>query len=81
VVLVEDIPRLGRDDRDAARRFNILIDTLYEAHVLLVASAEVPPDQIYVAGDGVLEFRRTVSRLHEMQSADYLAERPFFPRS
>jgi cell division protein ZapE len=75
-VILEDIPRLGRDDRDAARRLNILIDTLYEARTLLVVSAETTPEAIYVAGDGVFEFRRTVSRLIEMQSAGYIADRP-----
>jgi cell division protein ZapE len=43
---------------------------------LLIASAEVPPDEIYVTGDGTFEFQRTVSRLIEMQSADYIANRP-----
>jgi cell division protein ZapE len=71
-VVIENIPRLGREDRDAARRFNILVDTLYEARTLLIASAEVRPEEIYTAGDGVFEFRRTVSRLYEMQSADYM---------
>jgi cell division protein ZapE len=75
-VILEGIPRLGREDRDAARRLNILIDTLYEARTLLVASAETTPEEIYVAGDGVFEFRRTVSRLYEMQSARYVADRP-----
>jgi cell division protein ZapE len=75
-VILEGIPRLGRDDRDAARRFNILVDTLYDAQILLIASAEVPPEEIYVAGDGIFEFRRTVSRLNEMRSAGYLAGRP-----
>jgi cell division protein ZapE len=42
---------------------------------VLVASAEVPPDQIYVAGDGSWEFERTVSRLMEMQSEEYIANR------
>jgi cell division protein ZapE len=74
-VVIEGIPRLGRDDRDAARRFNILVDTLYEAHVLLIASAAAPPEEIYAEGDGVFEFRRTVSRLNEMQSAEYIAHR------
>jgi cell division protein ZapE len=74
-VIVEGIPRLGRDDRDAARRLNMFIDTLYDAHGLLIASAEVPPEAIYAAGDGVFEFRRTVSRLNEMQSARYVAAR------
>jgi cell division protein ZapE len=75
-VIIEAIPRLARQQRNEARRFNILIDTLYEARTLLVASAEVPPGGIYVAGDGTFEFRRTVSRLIEMQSEDYIANRP-----
>ena len=75
-VIVEGIPRLSPQQRNEARRFNILIDTLYEAHTLLIASAEVPPEEIYPAGDGTFEFRRTVSRLIEMQSEDYIANRP-----
>jgi cell division protein ZapE len=75
-VILEDIPRLAPEQRDMARRFNILIDTLYEARTLLIASAEVPPEQIYIAGDGTFEFHRTVSRLIEMQSEDYIANRP-----
>jgi cell division protein ZapE len=43
---------------------------------LLIASAAVPPEEIYAAGDGTFEFRRTVSRLIEMQSEDYIANRP-----
>jgi len=75
-VIVEAIPRLAPQRRNEARRFNILIDTLYEARTLLIASAEVPPDEIYVTGAGTFEFQRTVSRLIEMQSADYIANRP-----
>src|SRR5271169_2032790 len=75
-VIVEGIPRLAREQRDEARRFNILIDTLYEARTLLVASAEVSPEEICTAGDGTFEFRRTTSRLIEMQSEDYIANRP-----
>jgi cell division protein ZapE len=75
-VIVEGIPRLGPQQRDPARRFKILIDTLYEARTLLIASAEAPPERIYPAGDGAFEFRRTVSRLIEMQSEDYIANRP-----
>jgi cell division protein ZapE len=74
-IIVEGIPRLSPQQRNEAQRFHILIDALYEARALLVASAEVPPDQIYVAGDGSWEFERTVSRLKEMQSEDYLANR------
>jgi cell division protein ZapE len=75
-VIVEGILRLSPQQRNEARRFNILIDTLYEARTLLIASAEVPPERIYTAGDGTFEFRRTVSRLIEMQSEDYIANRP-----
>jgi cell division protein ZapE len=75
-VIVEGIPRLGPEQRDAARRFNILVDALYEARTLLIASAAVPPGEIYAAGDGTFKFQRTVSRLTEMQSEDYIANRP-----
>jgi cell division protein ZapE len=72
-ILVEGIPRLPATRRNEAQRFHILVDTLYEARTLLVASAETPPREIYVAGDGSFEFQRTVSRLMEMQSEDYVA--------
>jgi cell division protein ZapE len=75
-ILIEGIPRLPATRRNEAARFHILVDTLYEAHTLLVASAEVPPQEIYVKGDGSFEFQRTVSRLMEMQSEDYVAHRP-----
>ena len=74
-IIVEGIPRLPPSRRNEAQRFHILIDTLYEARTLLVASAEVPPEEIYVAGDGASRFQRTVSRLMEMQSEDYIANR------
>ncbi len=74
-VVVEGIPRLEPHRRNEAQRFHILIDALYEARTLLVASAAVPPEEIYIGGDGAFEFRRTVSRLNEMQSEDYLGNR------
>ena len=74
-VIVDGIPRLDPRRRNEAQRFHILIDALYEARTLLIASAEVPPEQIYTEGDGAWEFQRTISRLHEMQSEDYLANR------
>ncbi len=74
-VIVEGIPRLDPSRRNEAQRFHILIDALYEARSLVIASAEVMPEDIYVAGDGAWEFQRTVSRLNEMQSDDYLANR------
>src|SRR5262249_21327567 len=74
-LVLEGIPRLSARERNEAHRFQILIDALYEARMLLIASAEVPPEQIYVEGDGALEFRRAGSRLYEMQSDDYIANR------
>ena len=71
-IILSGIPALTRERRDEARRFNTLIDTLYEAHANLVASAEVPSEQLYPVGDGDFEFQRTVSRLMEMQSAAYI---------
>ncbi|HZS84227.1 MAG TPA: cell division protein ZapE [Stellaceae bacterium] len=74
-IILSGIPAMSEERRDEAKRFNTLIDTLYEAHVNLVASAEAPPDRLYTAGDGSFEFARTVSRLNEMQSVDYIEGR------
>ncbi len=71
-IILAGIPALSPERRDEARRFNTLIDTLYDAHTNLVASAEVPPERLYPAGDGNFEFQRTVSRLTEMQSVAYI---------
>ena len=68
-------PAVGPQQRNEAQRFHILIDTLYEARALFLASAAVPPQEIYTEGDGSFEFQRTVSRLMEMQSEDYIANR------
>jgi cell division protein ZapE len=73
--VVEGVPVMNRRLRNEAKRFTIFIDTLYEAHGNLVASAEAPPEALYPDGDGSFEFQRTVSRLNEMQSADYIAAR------
>jgi cell division protein ZapE len=72
-VFLEDVPRLTPARRDAAKRFNTLIDALYEADAKLVALAEAEPEALYPEGDGAFEFERTVSRLQEMRSADYVA--------
>lgn len=72
-VILVGIPRMGPDNRNEAARFVTLIDTLYEHKVKLVAAADAAPEDLYQAGDGSFEFERTVSRLNEMQSADYLA--------
>ena len=72
-VIVVGIPRMGPENRNEAARFVTLIDALYENKVKLLATAAAEPDQLYTAGDGAFEFERTVSRLMEMQSHDYLA--------
>ena len=71
-MLIDHIPVLGPARRDTARRFVLLIDTLYDQGVKLICSAEAGPDRLYPAGDGAEAFRRTASRLAEMQSDDYL---------
>ena len=72
-VIVEGIPRLGKENRNEARRFIHLVDALYERKVNFVCSAEAPPEALYREGEGAFEFQRTVSRLMEMQSAEYIA--------
>ena len=71
-VLVSNIPRMSAGQASEARRFTWLVDVLYDHRVHLIASAEVPPEQLYVAGALTNEFARTVSRLREMQSREYL---------
>jgi len=71
-LLIDRIPSMGADMRDAARRFTVLIDTLYDEGVKLVCSAAAEPDRLYQAGDGADAFRRAASRLVEMRSTDYL---------
>ena len=71
VLVLDDIPRLGRQNFNEARRFVTLIDALYEAHVWLICSAAAEPDYLYVEGEGSFEFERTASRLREMQAEDW----------
>jgi cell division protein ZapE len=74
-IVIDRIPILGQERRNPAKRFIILIDTLYDYGVKLVASADAEPDALYVAEYGfeVQEFNRTASRLIEMRSQAYLA--------
>ncbi len=74
-VLLEGVPVMGPHNRNEARRFNTLIDTLYDSSTGLVMSAEAEPDYLYNEGDGAFLFERTASRLNEMRSYEYLASR------
>jgi len=73
-IIIEGIPVLGPDRRNAARRLVHLIDALYDNRNCLICSAEAEPDRLYPVGDGAELFERTASRLVEMRSEAYLAE-------
>ena len=74
-VILDAIPVIDAARRDVAKRFITLVDTFYDRHVKLIASAEAEPAALYSGADGYVafEFQRTVSRLIEMRSKDYLA--------
>ena len=75
-VMVSRVPRMLARNADAARRFTWLVDVFYDDRVNLVVSADAEPEQLFVEGENSAEFQRTVSRLYEMQSLQYLqAER------
>ena len=77
-VLVSNVPRMGRDSEDQARRFINMVDEFYDRNVKLVISAAEPLQRLYAGGKLNFEFERTTSRLLEMQSHEYLA-RPHRP--
>ena len=74
-VILDRVPVMTFDTRNAAKRFIILLDTLYDMNVKLIASAAAEPDALYQGEEGfeAQEFRRTASRLIEMRSQAYLA--------
>lgn len=74
-LIIECIPVLTPERRNAARRLVHLVDTLYDTRTCLIASAEAEPDRLYPAGDGAFLFERTASRLMEMRSEAYLLDR------
>jgi cell division protein ZapE len=73
-IIMVGIPELGPENRNEAKRFVIFIDALYENNVKFLCSAAVAPENLYAEGHGHFEFQRTVSRLMEMQSKEYLAK-------
>jgi cell division protein ZapE len=74
IVLLSAVPRMDDQGLDAARRFINLIDILYDHNVKLLVSAAVPAERLYGGRRLAFEFRRTASRLTEMQSDDYFAK-------
>ena len=73
LVLISDIPVMSAQQGDLARRFTWLVDIFYDHGVKLVLSAAAPAEKLYIAGPNAQEFPRTVSRLTEMRTRDYMA--------
>jgi cell division protein ZapE len=82
-VVVSEVPRMGLDRADEARRFTLLVDVFYDQRIKLIVSAEAAPDQLLLrgtrSGDAqlqamIFQFNRTASRLTEMQAREYLDE-------
>ncbi len=72
-VLLSNVPQMAPRQASEARRFTLLVDVLYDRRVKLIVSAAVPAEQLYTEGTLAHEFPRTVSRLQEMRSTEYLA--------
>ena len=77
-VLVSNVPRFTEELENQARRFIALVDEFYDRNVNLILSAEATLNELYIGEKLAFEFRRTTSRLEEMQSHEYLA-RPHLP--
>jgi cell division protein ZapE len=73
-VLLSHVPKMNRDQASEARRFTWLVDVFYDHRVKLIATADCAADALYTEGTQAGEFARTVSRLTEMRSRDYLAQ-------
>lgn len=73
-MLISNVPAFGVDDSDVVRRFTWLVDEFYDRRVKLIISAAAQPEDLYPYAAGGDQFQRTVSRLTEMQTRDYLSE-------
>jgi cell division protein ZapE len=71
-ILISNIPIMDNDMNDAARRFTNMIDIFYDFHVNLIVTAQAQPEKLYISSQLKEEFKRTTSRLKEMQSKEYL---------
>jgi len=71
-VILSHVPKLTAEDRNVAKRFQTLIDILYDKNIGLALSSDVKPEDIYTDGDGNKEFRRTVSRIYEMTHKEWV---------
>lgn len=71
-IFITDIPKMGYDRRNEAKRFMTLIDVLYEAGSRIVMTAQCPPEELYKGHDHQFEFSRIISRIHEVTSQEYL---------
>lgn len=74
-VFIDNVPRMAEEHRNELRRFMTLVDTLYDAGRVLVVRAATTPDKLYAGDSHSFEFQRTLSRLLEMQSPDWLVKR------
>jgi cell division protein ZapE len=79
MIFVDEVPRLSQDNRNEARRFMTLVDTLYDAGRVLVIRAAATPEALYDGDANAFEWQRTVSRLLEMQSPEWLARQNVTP--
>lgn len=73
-VLISNVPILGEADNDRARRFMTLVDEFYDRNVKLILTAATSPEGLYIGKRWANSFQRTISRLNEMRSHDYLAK-------
>ena len=71
-VILDGVPEMGAEMRNEAKRMMLLIDALYEYKVKLIMASDVIVDKIYTHGSHSFEFQRSISRLMEMQSQDYM---------